>query len=134
MVNMQIFSRYQVNVDLSDVERILRQPGPSVLRSDVHYDASKERQVLYDMERGRKEEEEKNDARRLRIQKYEEENTTGLKLHQQKKKVPEDPKVVLILPRPPLSPKKISKSGHWGILRKVHFCIFTHLNTIWPLG
>ena len=66
-------SRYQVNVDLSDVERILRQPGPSVLRSDVHYDASKERQVLQDMERGRKEEEEKSEARRLRIKKYDEE-------------------------------------------------------------
>ena len=60
-------------MDLSDVERILRQPGPSVLRSDVHYDSSKERQVLEDIERGRKEEEEKNEARRLRIEKYEEE-------------------------------------------------------------
>ena len=67
------FSRYQVNVDLSDVERILRQPGPSVLRSDIHYDASKERKVLQDIEKGRKDEEERNEARRLRIQKYDEE-------------------------------------------------------------
>merc|ERR1711974_530028 len=69
-VRVRINPRYQVNVDLSDVERILRQPGPSVLGSDVHYDASKERQVLYDMEKGRKDEEERNEARRLRIQKY----------------------------------------------------------------
>ena len=62
-----------MNVDLSEVERILRQPGPSVLRFDVHYDASKERQVLQDMERGRKDEEEKSEARRLRIKKYDEE-------------------------------------------------------------
>ena len=60
-------------MDLADVERILRQPGPSVLRSDIHYDASKERQVLHDIERGRKEEEERNEARRLRIQKYDDE-------------------------------------------------------------
>ena len=50
--------------------------------------------------------------------------TTGLKLPQQKLKVQEDPKVVLIRPWPPLSPKKISKSGHWGILRNFHFSIF----------
>ena len=67
------FSRYQVNVDLSDVERILRQPGPSVLRSDIHYDVSKERKVLQDIEKSRKEEEERDEARRLRIQKYDEE-------------------------------------------------------------
>ena len=66
MVNMQIFSRYQVNIDLSDVERILRQPGPSVLRSDVHYDASKERQVLHDMERGRKDGKESSKRRDMR--------------------------------------------------------------------
>jgi len=72
-VRVRVNPRYQVNVDLSDVERILRQPGPSVLRSDIHYDASKERQVLHDMERGRKEEEDKDEARRLRIQKYDEE-------------------------------------------------------------
>jgi len=69
-VRVRVNPRYQINVDLADVERILRQPGPSVLRSDIHYDASKERQVLHDIERGRKEEEERNEARRLRIQKY----------------------------------------------------------------
>merc|ERR1719474_2636290 len=72
-VKVRVNPRYQVNVDLSDVERILRQPGPSVLRSDIHYDASKERKVLQDIEKGRKEEEERNEARRLRIQKYDEE-------------------------------------------------------------
>jgi len=72
-VRVRVNPRYQINVDLADVERILRQPGPSVLRSDIHYDASKERQVLHDIERGRKEEEERNEARRLRIQKYDNE-------------------------------------------------------------
>jgi len=72
-VKVRVNPRYQVNVDLSDVERILRQPGPSVLRSDIHYDVSKERKVLQDIEKSRKEEEERDEARRLRIQKYDEE-------------------------------------------------------------
>ena len=50
--------------------------------------------------------------------------TTGLKLPQQKLKVQEDLKVVLILPRPPLSPKKNFKIGPLGDFEKSAFLYF----------
>lgn len=77
-VTVRVASKYCVDYDLTEVDRLLKQPGPNVLRSDVHYDTSFEKKVLEDLKRKKNDEEQKNAARRLRIEKYDKEKAEEL--------------------------------------------------------
>lgn len=77
-VTVRVAPKYCVEYDLSEVERLLRQSGPNVLRSDVHYDTSFEKKVLEDLKRKKCDEEQKYAARRERIELFDKEKDEEL--------------------------------------------------------
>ena len=72
-VSSQVAAKYRVDYDLGQVESLLREAGPSVLRGDLHYDTSLERRVLEEGKRKLEEEQEQQEARSRRIEQWERE-------------------------------------------------------------
>merc|ERR1712059_126766 len=96
-VSVKIAEKYCVEVDLAQVEQVLKKPAPSVLGGDLNYDTSFEKKVLEDLESKRKVKEREDLERKERIEKYEKEKAEELERKQKadEEKAVEDERIRL---------------------------------------